>query len=133
MFYLMDRQGNITKTEDGSLWRDQFKEDNNRQVDYSEIQLGVTVSTTFLGLCADLCDSRVLLFETMVFGGSMNGYTERYATYQEALAGHNNILHEAEKEAEKEEANRKRIILKENKTKEPYMLGPRRIRIRKNV
>lgn len=49
------------------------------------------VSTVFLG--ADLsCGFTPALFETMIFGGPMDGKQCRYATRAEALAGHEEIL-----------------------------------------
>jgi hypothetical protein len=61
----------------------------------------VRISTVWLGI-----DYRFppLIFETMIFGGDLNEYQERYATEQEARAGHeravelvkiNQSIHEA--------------------------------------
>jgi hypothetical protein len=33
-----------------------------------------------------------VLFETHVFGGDMDGYEERYSTYEEARQGHHNVV-----------------------------------------
>lgn len=46
------------------------------------------ISTVFLGLDHSFGDGPPLLFETMVFGGPMADEMERYATYDEAEAGH---------------------------------------------
>lgn len=46
------------------------------------------VSTTFLSLDHSLDGSRPLLFETMVFGGPIDGETERFHTLMEADEGH---------------------------------------------
>ena len=49
----------------------------------------VTVSSVFLGLDYNFSSiSPPLLFETMVFGGSLDGEQERYPTWEEAEAGH---------------------------------------------
>lgn len=48
----------------------------------------VRVSTVFLGLDHAFGGGRPLLFETMIFGGSEDGYCERYETWDEAEAGH---------------------------------------------
>lgn len=48
----------------------------------------VSVSTVFLGLDHQWGDGPPLLFETMIFGGKHDGYCERYATWDEAEAGH---------------------------------------------
>jgi hypothetical protein len=49
---------------------------------------GVKISTVFLGLDHSFGGSVPILFETMVFGGEHDGYQERYATWEEAEAGH---------------------------------------------
>jgi hypothetical protein len=49
---------------------------------------GVRVSTVFLGLDHQFGNGPPLLFETMIFGGEDDGYQERYATWEEAEAGH---------------------------------------------
>jgi len=48
----------------------------------------VCVSTVWLGLDHQWGDGPPLIFETMVFGGSIEGEMERYSTEAEALAGH---------------------------------------------
>jgi hypothetical protein len=50
------------------------------------------VSTVFLGLDHALGGSRPILFETMVFGGDLNGEMERYSTYDEAFEGHERMV-----------------------------------------
>jgi hypothetical protein len=49
---------------------------------------GVQVSTIFLTCEAGKRDGMPVLFETMVFGGDHDEYTERYCTWDEAEAGH---------------------------------------------
>jgi hypothetical protein len=46
------------------------------------------VSTVFLGLNHNWGDGPPLLFETMVFGGTLDGDMDRYSTYEQAEAGH---------------------------------------------
>lgn len=47
------------------------------------------VSTVFLGLDHSFAPgAKPVLFETMVFGGRMDGEQERYCTYDEAEVGH---------------------------------------------
>ena len=48
----------------------------------------VTISTVFLGLDHRWGDGPPVLFETMVFGGSLDEAMERYSTYDEAETGH---------------------------------------------
>jgi len=53
----------------------------------------VFVSTVFLGLDHGFGrPGPPILFETMVFGGPMDDYQERYATWDEAEAGHERIV-----------------------------------------
>ncbi len=49
---------------------------------------GVEVSTVFLGLDYNFGSGPPLLFETMVFGGKLDGEVNRYSTWQEAETGH---------------------------------------------
>lgn len=56
----------------------------------------VHVSTVFLGF--DHCFGDVgppLLYETMIFGGPLGGYQERYSTVEDAWIGHTEALKKA--------------------------------------
>lgn len=48
----------------------------------------VNVSTVFLGIDHGFFGNKSLWFETMVFGGPMNGYQDRYESWEEAMEGH---------------------------------------------
>ena len=48
----------------------------------------VRVSTVFLGTNHSFGYGPLLLFETMVFGGSLDQEQDRYTTWEEAEAGH---------------------------------------------
>ncbi len=51
------------------------------------------VSTVFLGLDHNFsAGGPPILFETMVFGGKMDGHMERYATWAEAERGHRKVV-----------------------------------------
>ena len=52
----------------------------------------VRVSTVFLALDHSFREGRPQLFETMVFGGPLDGLCERYATWDEAEQGHRAVL-----------------------------------------
>lgn len=61
---------------------------NNRHVGKDDVPEG-RVSTVFLGLDHSFGDSGgPVLFETLVFGGRLDGEMERYMTWDEAEAGH---------------------------------------------
>ena len=47
-----------------------------------------TVSTVFLGLDHSFGRDTAVLYETMVFGGELEGKIDRYHTRKEALKGH---------------------------------------------
>ena len=79
-------------------------EKNDRFVAQTMVGKKVRVSTVFLGL--DHCHSRFLpghendpplIFETMVFGGPMAGWMDRYSTWAEAERGHTEIVAEVRK------------------------------------
>lgn len=46
------------------------------------------VSTVFLGIDHAFRGGKPVLFETMVFGGPLDGEQERYCTWDEAVDGH---------------------------------------------
>lgn len=54
--------------------------------------MAVRVSTVFLSLDHSFGQGPPLLFETMVFGGTMDGRQVRYSTWDEAEAGHARIV-----------------------------------------
>jgi len=66
-------------------WAAWFERGNRR---VAETSIGdVRVSTVFLGMDHGWGD-RVMLFETMIFGGEHDQEEWRYATFDEAEAGH---------------------------------------------
>ena len=70
----------------------QWFETAERHVAQAKIE-GVRVSTVFLGLDHSFRDTGpVILYETMVFGGSMDQHQDRYSTWAEAEAGHKVIV-----------------------------------------
>jgi hypothetical protein len=67
----------------------QWFEKADRHVAQDVIE-GIRISTVFLGL--DHSFGRTpypILFETMVFGGKFDQECERYATWEQAVVGHN--------------------------------------------
>ena len=50
------------------------------------------VSTVFIGLDHSFGRGDPIVFETMVFGGPLNGDMDRYATYSDAERGHKEML-----------------------------------------
>lgn len=50
------------------------------------------VSTVFLAVDHGHIDTQPILFETMIFGGMLDGSQWRYLTYEDAKKGHENIV-----------------------------------------
>lgn len=92
--YVLDAERNVVPA-DVLTWAAFFENDDNRQVaiDYPN---NVCVSTVFNGLplASELLTqpAHPLLFETRVFGGLLDGEVRRYASWNEAVAGHAAIL-----------------------------------------
>ena len=63
-------------------------ENADRSVAKTDLPDDVRVSTVFLGLDHSFGGGTPILFETMIFGGEHNDYQKRYATWEEAEAGH---------------------------------------------
>ena len=73
------------------VWAEWFEKTKNRHV--ADDQIGsIRISTVFLGLNHQWGDGPPLLFETMVFGGDLDGDCERYSAWQEAEAGHREMV-----------------------------------------
>lgn len=73
--------------EDLMEWARWF-EKADRKVARTELS-DVSVSTVFLSLNHSYePGGQPILFETMIFGGEHDGYCERYATWDEAIKGH---------------------------------------------
>lgn len=70
-------------------WCRWLENSKDRQVGITHLSDTVLVSTVFLGLDHRFTNSGLpILFETMVFGGELDGEQERYCTYDEAEIGH---------------------------------------------
>jgi hypothetical protein len=59
-----------------------------RRVGRTQVTSECMVSTVFLGLDHGYTPGPPVVFETMVFGGPMDGECERYCTWAEAVEGH---------------------------------------------
>ena len=89
MDFYYNRQGEpISQDEAMEFLKNDF--DENRQVAKDEIG-DVMVSTVFLVFDHGIGPVPIL-FETMVFGGDLDGQQWRYATEEEALGGHQAVL-----------------------------------------
>lgn len=100
--YVLDKDGNAVPTADHDEWG-AFMEHGQRHVGFYDAN-GVKVSTVFLGIdhsfgfdiCSDTDKAKgPILWETMVFGGPMDSYMERYRSAEAARQGHARILSRA--------------------------------------
>lgn len=87
--YVLDDAGDPRKARDVFEWAGWYEtSDEQRIVKQTELG-GVLVSTVFLGIDHSFRPGSIpTLFETMVFGGDLDGWQERYATRTGALDGH---------------------------------------------
>lgn len=83
--YILD--GHEIKSASLEAWAHWF-ETADRHVAKTTISDEVKVSTVFLGLDHSFGSGPPLLFETMIFGGEHDQYTDRYETWGQAAAGH---------------------------------------------
>ena len=90
--YVLDGHMPVVE-EDVLAWGRWFETANDeRRVDETSVG-DVRISTVFLGADYNFTPGGLpLVFETMVFGGPHEGYTDRYTTWDEAEAGHARIV-----------------------------------------
>lgn len=96
MWYILDENGDPQPEMDAlkaGLW---FETSGNKRFLAKTEVNGWTVSTAFV--CTDMNhfgEGPPILFETMIFqGNEWKDFQERYATKEEALAGHQRIVEE---------------------------------------
>jgi hypothetical protein len=94
IYGVLDEQKNVVTPKTRQEWYDFCENRDLRRVDFWE-RNGVQVSTVFLPVDHGFGGTS-LWFETMVFGGAMNDEQRRYATWAEAVAGHNEVVAEVE-------------------------------------
>ena len=88
-YYIM-QDGIVVEVDDILTWGRYF---NTADRTIARTQIGdALVSTVFLGLNHRFGPGSPLLFETMVFGGELEGETERYETIDEARIGHEQMV-----------------------------------------
>lgn len=93
VYYVRNPDGAIVETFDVIKWADNFERAD--RIIRSHWFGDIHVSTVFLGLDHDHSldpDAPPVLFETMIFGGQLDTYQDRYATEAEAIKGHRAAL-----------------------------------------
>lgn len=96
MYYVLDGHTAVPSDRHGWMkWLETRKgEDGWRVGRY--VSDGIEVSTVFLGLNHNWGSGAPHIFETMVFGGPLDGEQDRYSTWEEAEAGHASIVRKAQ-------------------------------------
>lgn len=98
--YILDDAGN-PQPADSLEWAKWMNGIEKRRVDETWIAKGVRVSTVFLGLdhsftvLPDPLHHKPVLWETMIFGGRLDQYQERYTSLDAAKEGHAIAVQEA--------------------------------------
>jgi len=86
----------------------EFLENKERFIKRTQMPL-CWISTVFLGLDHSFYvgpeERKPILFESMIFGGSLDSEQWRYATYEEAEEGHGKLCDMAEKSIQDHAAN----------------------------
>jgi hypothetical protein len=86
--YVLDPDGNPRLEPDLLTWAMWF-ERADRHIAYTELGQGVKVSTIFIGLDYGWDEAGPpILWETMVLGSTLDRQMMRWATREQALAGH---------------------------------------------
>jgi hypothetical protein len=92
MFYILDEENHTVEVDvhTWAMWRDTA---SNCIVDYTEVTSRCIVSTVFLGLDHNFSGKGPpILFETLVFGGPMDGDGQRYSSWDDAVIGHKRFV-----------------------------------------
>lgn len=80
-------------TGDIELWWVLDADHTPRQVSYPDWKAwAADVSTVFLSVDHQWGEGPPVLFETMIFGGPHADWTDRYSTWDEAVAGHERVV-----------------------------------------
>jgi hypothetical protein len=86
-FWIIDANHNVRCVDTMEEWTEYFE--SGTRIIARTGDDHIRVSTVFLGLNHNWKGhGPPILFETMIFGGEHDDYQVRYATYDEAIAGH---------------------------------------------
>jgi hypothetical protein len=98
-YYMLDDNGDVVPTNDAlawGFWFERTQQDGSRVVkqDYVEADIaGIGVSTVFLGLDHNhTYKGPPVLWESLVFGTTLDGEMRRYTSKAAAIAGHEDLL-----------------------------------------
>ena len=98
--YILDLERNPIKEPNIMKWGRWFKK-NERHIGDTKIG-DIRISTVFLGLDHqfDIQPGSPVLWETMVFGGELDGEMERYTSLESAKYGHNKMVERVKESVE---------------------------------
>ena len=95
--YILDQNDNPISEPDLFKWGTWLQK-TDRHVGNDEID-GVRVSTIFVGLnLRYAAEGPPVLWETVIFGGKLNGYRVQYSSKEKALSGHNEACEKVRQE-----------------------------------
>jgi len=84
--YILDDEHNVVPEDDVLKWAVWMQDRNRRTICRTvDFENDCTISTVFTGM------GTISLFETMVMGGWMDGVSRTYATWDDAMKGHDDI------------------------------------------
>jgi hypothetical protein len=90
--YILDADGNPVLV-DLLTWAEWSADAEARRVARTDISPDVYVSTVFLGIDHPMDPNHApILWESMTFGGPLDGACKRYTSRQEAEAGHSTMV-----------------------------------------
>lgn len=99
--YVLDENNKPVPEPDVLTWA-AWLQSEDRHVGYDSIG-DALVSTVFLGINSRwLGNGDPILWETMILGGPLDGYQERYCSHEDAVQGHKRALEVAERAAERD-------------------------------
>jgi hypothetical protein len=109
MNYILDENNNPVLEPDLLKWADWFETSGDkRTVEFTKIGDNIAVSTVFLSIDHSFGGPVPILYETLCFQSrdsqdiiELDGFTNRYATREEALIGHHEIVATMRKITEK--------------------------------
>lgn len=91
--YIEQPDGTVRLANDMNEFYEAFRNRRARQDEVVRDGEELLVSTVFLGIDHNFGDDGPpILYETMIFGGSLEGETRRYCTREDAMACHENVL-----------------------------------------
>lgn len=92
MYYILDGHTPV-KVKNVMEYHEWYMENAVVHVKLDKLPNGVDVSTVFLGLDHNYYGGgKPILFETMIFGGEHEHFMNRYSTWEEAEAGHQDAI-----------------------------------------